>query len=169
MQTFGQRLREKREAAGLTQAQVAKELGMSREAYAMIETGVNGRTLARVPSLAKALGCSTDSLFPEMDPQMEPKEPEQPEVADDEFRSEGEGSTSRKALDGEPMAAREAISAIWARASVIRVLCDDQRLCEFSSEIIRYADALMNELFPEDWDRAGSGRAGKGGKTGWRR
>jgi len=67
MQTFGQRLREKRVAAGLTQEQAAKEAGMSREAYALLETDVNVRTLSRVPSLAKALGCSTDSLFPEMD------------------------------------------------------------------------------------------------------
>ena len=85
MQTFGQRLREKREAAGLTQEQAAKGAGMSREAYALIEMDVNARTLARVPSLAKALGCSTDSLFPEMDPQMDPKEPEQPEEDSDEI------------------------------------------------------------------------------------
>ena len=74
-----------------------------------------------------------------------------------------------KELDGEPMAAREAIRAIMGRAIAITALYDDQRLHEFSNEIIRYADALMHELFPEDWDRAGSGRAGKGGETGWRR
>ena len=83
MQTFGQRLREKRVTAGLTQEQAAKEAGMSREAYALLETDVNVRTLSRVPSLAKALGCSTDSLFPEMDPPA-PEEPEPVQEDDDD-------------------------------------------------------------------------------------
>lgn len=53
----------RREAAGLTQAQFAKSLGVSRTAVAMWETaGAHPRT-EMLPRIAELLRCTIDDLF----------------------------------------------------------------------------------------------------------
>ena len=65
--TLGERLRELRQARGITQADMAAALGMTRPGYFNLESGINGRTFEKLPIIAKMLGCSIDRLFPEMD------------------------------------------------------------------------------------------------------
>jgi len=65
--TLGERLRELRQARGFTQAEMAEALGMTRPGYYNIESGKNGQSFAKLPIIAKKLGCSIDRLFPEMD------------------------------------------------------------------------------------------------------
>ena len=56
-----------RKRAGISQESVAAAAGMTRTGYQQIESGKNGRTLDKLPAIAKALGCRIDDLFPEMD------------------------------------------------------------------------------------------------------
>jgi DNA-binding XRE family transcriptional regulator len=59
IKTFGERLKELREAAGLTQAGLAERAGMNRFGVAKLEQGVREPTWATVRALARALsvGC----------------------------------------------------------------------------------------------------------------
>jgi transcriptional regulator with XRE-family HTH domain len=54
--TFGERLKELREAAGLTQPELAERAGLNRFGIAKLEQGVREPTWATVQALAKALG-----------------------------------------------------------------------------------------------------------------
>jgi transcriptional regulator with XRE-family HTH domain len=54
--TFGHRLRELREAAGMTQIQLAERSGMHRQGIAKLELGEREPTWATVQALAAALG-----------------------------------------------------------------------------------------------------------------
>ena len=65
--TFGERLRELRQARRITQAEMAEALGMTRPGYFNLESGKNGQSFAKLPIIAKKLGCAIDRLFPEMD------------------------------------------------------------------------------------------------------
>lgn len=56
--TFADRVRRRRKASGLTQAQLAKKAGMSQQAITGIETGRNQSNTDNLFSLAKALNCS---------------------------------------------------------------------------------------------------------------
>ena len=67
MECLNQRLKSLRERAGLRQEDVAIAAGLSRAGYQMIESGKNGKTMGKLPAIAKALGCRIDDLFPEMD------------------------------------------------------------------------------------------------------
>ena len=67
MNEIGKRMREKREEAGKTCAEVATELGMSLQRYWNLENGNNCRTFEKLPAIAKSLGCRIDDFFPEMD------------------------------------------------------------------------------------------------------
>ena len=65
--TMNERMRDLRIRAGLRQEDVAALIGITRAGYQQIEGGRNGKKLAYLPRLAKALGCRIDDLFPEMD------------------------------------------------------------------------------------------------------
>ena len=60
---FGERLHAAREARGLSQAQVAEQLGMSQNAYACWERKPVALRPDQVEQLAKVLGVSVDALF----------------------------------------------------------------------------------------------------------
>lgn len=60
---FGERLHAAREARGLSQAQVADQLGMSQNAYACWERKPVALRPDQVEKLAAVLGVSVDALF----------------------------------------------------------------------------------------------------------
>lgn len=57
------RIRRKREDAGLSQDQVAKKLGKSRNAYRNIECGPTNIKIELLREIAKTLGCSVEDLL----------------------------------------------------------------------------------------------------------
>ncbi len=61
-QTFAERLRQLREAAGLTQPQLAERAGMNRFGIAKLEQGVREPTWSTVQALARALGTSSQAF-----------------------------------------------------------------------------------------------------------
>lgn len=67
MDGFGKRLRMLRRERGITIEQISSKVGMTGDAILKLESGARGKTLEKLPSLAKALGCRIDDLFPEMD------------------------------------------------------------------------------------------------------
>ena len=60
---FGERLHAAREARGLSQAQVAEQLGMSQNAYAYWERKPVALRPDQLEQLAKILGVPVDALF----------------------------------------------------------------------------------------------------------
>ena len=60
---LGNRLRELREAKGLTQAQLADLIGVSRKTVNTVENGVFIPSTVVALKLAGALGCSVETLF----------------------------------------------------------------------------------------------------------
>ena len=60
--TFPMRLKQLREAKGLSQAALAEKVGLSREYIARLETGKHDPPLSRVEKLAKALGVPIEKL-----------------------------------------------------------------------------------------------------------
>ena len=61
---FGLRVREAREAAGLTQEELAHRAGFHRTAISLIETAARSSTLETVERLARALRVEPASLIP---------------------------------------------------------------------------------------------------------
>ena len=62
--TFGENVRARRRALGKSQAQVAKEVGISREAYYAYEKkNAMPRKTERLVNLAEALGCTVNDLY----------------------------------------------------------------------------------------------------------
>jgi putative transcriptional regulator len=57
------RLKEARLAAGLTQADLAARIGVSRKTVNTVENGVFVPSTVLALQLAKALGCQVESLF----------------------------------------------------------------------------------------------------------
>ena len=55
--------KELREAAGLSQEDLARMLGLDRSTIAKWEGGASRPTASKLPALAAALGCSIDDLF----------------------------------------------------------------------------------------------------------
>jgi transcriptional regulator with XRE-family HTH domain len=60
---FAGRLKELREAAGLTQPGLAKRAGLSKQAIAQWEQGLRGPSWANVVALAEALGISVEAFL----------------------------------------------------------------------------------------------------------
>lgn len=60
---FGQRIRQYREQLGLSQQQVARQLGITRSAYAYYETGVSSPRLPTLCKLAKLYHVSYEELL----------------------------------------------------------------------------------------------------------
>ncbi len=88
MDGFGKRLRTLRRERGITIDQISSKVGMTGDAILKLESGVRGKTLEKLPSLAKALGCSIDDLFPEMDAPEEANVSEGKTVCADGFDDE---------------------------------------------------------------------------------
>ncbi len=61
-QTFGQRLKELREAASLTQQQLAEKAGLNQFGIAKLEQGVRSPAWETVQALARALGVSCSAF-----------------------------------------------------------------------------------------------------------
>jgi transcriptional regulator with XRE-family HTH domain len=59
---FGSRLKELREAAGLSQQQLADKIGFHRFSVAKLEQGVRGPTWSTVKALSEALGVPCDAF-----------------------------------------------------------------------------------------------------------
>ena len=62
-EALGNRLRELREAQGLTQAQLADRIGVSRKTVNTVENGVFVPSTVVALKLARALGCPVEELF----------------------------------------------------------------------------------------------------------
>ena len=76
MDTFGERLRMLRRRRGITVDQISSKVGLTSDAILKLESGARGKTLEKLPGLAKALGCRIDDLFPEMDKDKDDRYPE---------------------------------------------------------------------------------------------
>lgn len=78
---FAAKLRALREAAGLTQAQLAERSGMNQFGVAKLEQGLREPSWASVMTLANALGVSCEAFaesFTETPPVEEPRSPGRP-------------------------------------------------------------------------------------------
>ena len=65
------KIKDMREAKGMSQDQLATAAGLSRPFLSTIETGAAVPTVAKAASIASALGCSLDDLFPTQNGQEE--------------------------------------------------------------------------------------------------
>src|SRR5262245_8942615 len=83
MSTFGQKLKELREAAGMTQAELAEQAGMHVFGVAKLEQGLREPSWATVRALTHALDVSCEAFNEE-------EEPEKPDA------------TARRAATGKP-------------------------------------------------------------------
>ncbi|MGI6151239.1 MAG: helix-turn-helix domain-containing protein [Christensenellales bacterium] len=57
------RIAEHRKRAGLTQQELAEKLGIDRSTVTKWETGAAAPLTAKLPEIAKALGCTINDLF----------------------------------------------------------------------------------------------------------
>ena len=62
------KIKERREALGLTRAQVADRMGVSKVAVQKWEIGKANPSADKLPALAGLLGCTIDELFGKGDP-----------------------------------------------------------------------------------------------------
>ena len=63
MNTIGSRIAQKRKDLGLTQEELAQQLGVSSQAVSKWENDISCPDISLLPALAKALGCTTDALL----------------------------------------------------------------------------------------------------------
>lgn len=66
-QVVGERIRERRNAAGLSQAELGRRTGVSQQSVAQWEKGVNLPEGARLTTLANELGVTVDELLGQRD------------------------------------------------------------------------------------------------------
>ena len=72
--TIGQRIKQLREARGLTQKDLGEKVGRKQPAIAMLESGETSLAgLVFGAKLAEALGVQVDDLLPEKDEQAQPE------------------------------------------------------------------------------------------------
>lgn len=64
---LGKNIRARRKQLGLTQEQLAEQIGVGHQALSRIEHGKMAPKMDRLPSLAKSLRCSVSDLFREDD------------------------------------------------------------------------------------------------------
>lgn len=100
-QTFGARLKQLREQAGLTQVELAKKAGLHQFGVAKLERGERQPTWATVQALCKALGVSC-TAFEDTAPPAGPAQSEEPPAAppappppEKPARKKGRGKTRR--------------------------------------------------------------------------
>ena len=63
MNTIGSRIAQKRKALGLTQETLAAQLGISSQAVSKWENDISAPDITLLPTLSKALNCTTDELL----------------------------------------------------------------------------------------------------------
>lgn len=63
MRRMGKRIGERRLALGLTQAELARDIGVSQQTVAKWETGSGYGPVPKFVALAERLGCSLDALL----------------------------------------------------------------------------------------------------------
>ena len=63
MSTAGQNIKDAREAAGISQAELAERIGTTRQQIGKYETGEQDMTVARLVQIATALGVEPDRLI----------------------------------------------------------------------------------------------------------
>ena len=68
--TLGDRIRKAREQADISQAELARRIGISKNAMNTIEGGQSDPRVSRIVAIARVLGVSTDTLL-----DMQPKPP----------------------------------------------------------------------------------------------
>jgi len=61
--TLGDRIRQARERVGLSQIELARRIGLSKNAMNSIETGDADPRASRIVAIAQELGVSTDTLL----------------------------------------------------------------------------------------------------------
>ena len=61
--TLGDRIRQARERVGLSQIELARRIGLSKNAMNSIETGGADPRASRIVAIAQVLGISTDALL----------------------------------------------------------------------------------------------------------
>lgn len=71
--TFGERLKTLRKTKGMPVEELASKVGCTPSMILKLEANERGKTLAKIPRLASALGCSIDALFPEMETEVQVK------------------------------------------------------------------------------------------------
>ena len=62
------KIKERREALGLTRVQLADRMGVSKVAVRKWEMGMTNPSADKLPALAGLLGCTIDELFGQGDP-----------------------------------------------------------------------------------------------------
>jgi transcriptional regulator with XRE-family HTH domain len=67
MNGFAERLRLALREKNMTMNELAEKSGISLVTIARLANGTRGKTLEKLPKMARALGVSIDALFPEMD------------------------------------------------------------------------------------------------------
>ena len=80
MSVSGERVKQAREAVGLSQAQLGESIGVTQSAIANLEADRSGISCANLVKVADALGVSTDWLLG--------REPLKQEITDDEIIAE---------------------------------------------------------------------------------
>jgi transcriptional regulator with XRE-family HTH domain len=60
---LGERIREARQAYGMSQVELARRIGISKTAMNQIELGAIDPRASRITAIAQVLGVSTDSLL----------------------------------------------------------------------------------------------------------
>ncbi len=63
LRRLGRRLRSLREAAGLTQVQLAEKAALDEKHYQTMESGLSNVTFATLVAVSKALGVTLSELF----------------------------------------------------------------------------------------------------------
>lgn len=67
----GMRVRERRSSMGMSAAELGRFVGVQQPQIARIEKGVRKPSSDLLPSLAKALNCSIDYFYPELDNELD--------------------------------------------------------------------------------------------------
>lgn len=63
MNTIGSRIAQKRKAQGMTQEELAQQLGVSSQAVSKWENDISCPDISLLPNLAKVLSCTTDAIL----------------------------------------------------------------------------------------------------------
>ena len=106
--SFSENLKKFRRAKGLTQQQVANELGITKATYSGYETGRREPDVSKIKSLARLLGITGDDLIgtafaKEKSPKPAAADPEDEKEKDESIKVLTEGLSRLGVLDEEGM------------------------------------------------------------------
>ncbi len=83
---FADRLKKTLREKNMTMNELAEKSGLTLVTIARLANGTRGKTLEKLPKMARALGVSIDALFPEMDaPQDAALQSEEPTTEEDDL------------------------------------------------------------------------------------